>query len=114
MSSITINHEHYHVAIYPCRLKSVQNRYVGLLECNILWTSTSFFFSDWEKKLMSPQLRQQFEEKLTSMPAAESFYLLTTFANMAMARSNPADRSFVRAATLDLFQVSEHFFCCFL
>jgi hypothetical protein len=40
------------------------------------------------------------------MPDAESFYLLTTFANMAMARSDPADRGFVRAATLDLFQVS--------
>jgi hypothetical protein len=65
------------------------------------------FFPDWEKKLTSPQLRQQFEEKLTSMPDAESFYLLTTFANMAMARSDPADKSFVRAATLDLIQVSK-------
>lgn len=64
------------------------------------------FCPDWERKLMAPELRQQFEEKLTSMPDAESFYLLTTFANMAMARSDPADRSFVRAATLDLFQVS--------
>jgi hypothetical protein len=51
-------------------------------------------------------LRQQFEEKLVSMPDAESFYLLTTFANMALARSDPADASFVRAATLDLFEVS--------
>jgi hypothetical protein len=56
---------------------------------------------------MAPQLRQQFEEKLVSMPDAESFYLLTTFANMAMARSDPADASFVRAATLDLFEVSK-------
>jgi hypothetical protein len=56
---------------------------------------------------MAPELRQQVEEKLTSMPDAESFYLLTTFANMAMARSDPADRSFIRAATLDLFQVSK-------
>jgi hypothetical protein len=64
------------------------------------------FCPDWERRLMAPELRQQFEEKLTSMPDAESFYLLTTFANMAMARSDPADRSFVRAATLDLFQVS--------
>ncbi|PNF33683.1 hypothetical protein B7P43_G12333, partial [Cryptotermes secundus] len=63
------------------------------------------FCPDWERKLMAPELRQQFEEKLTSMPDAESFYLLTTFANMAMARSDPADRSFVHAATLDLFQV---------
>ncbi|XP_069674865.1 ectopic P granules protein 5 homolog isoform X3 [Periplaneta americana] len=61
--------------------------------------------TDWERKLLASQLRQQFEEKLTSMPDAESFYLLTTFANMAMARSDPEDRSFVRAATLDLFQV---------
>jgi hypothetical protein len=65
------------------------------------------FCSDWERKLTAPELRQQFEEKLTSMPDAESFYLLTTFANMAMARSDPEDRSFIRAATLDLFQVSK-------
>jgi len=61
---------------------------------------------------MSPQLQQQFEEKLTAMPDAESFYLLTTFANMAMARSDPADRSFVHAATLDLFQVRKPSISC--
>ncbi|KAK7871957.1 hypothetical protein R5R35_004755 [Gryllus longicercus] len=59
---------------------------------------------DWERKLSDPDLRIQFEEKLTTMPEAESYYLLTTFANMAMARGS-SDRDFVKAATLDLFQI---------
>lgn len=39
------------------------------------------------------------------MPGDESYFLLTTFANMAMARTF-TDYDFVRAATIDLFQVS--------
>ncbi|XP_066999967.2 ectopic P granules protein 5 homolog [Anabrus simplex] len=60
--------------------------------------------SDYGYKLIDDQLRLQFEEKLTTMPEAESYYLLTTFANMAMARG-PADKDFVREVTLDLFQI---------
>ncbi|XP_063226634.1 ectopic P granules protein 5 homolog [Bacillus rossius redtenbacheri] len=57
----------------------------------------------WEELVWSCELRQQFEEKLAAMPEAESFYLLTTFANMALARGN-ADEDFIRVVTLDLFQ----------
>ncbi|XP_076652381.1 ectopic P-granules autophagy protein 5 isoform X1 [Halictus rubicundus] len=59
---------------------------------------------DWEDKLSCPQLRKQFEEKLCNMPGDESYFLLTTFANMAMARVN-TDYDFVRATTIDLFQI---------
>jgi len=38
------------------------------------------------------------------MPGDESYFLLTTFANMAMARDYK-DYDFVRTTTIDLFQV---------
>ncbi|XP_020712165.2 ectopic P granules protein 5 homolog isoform X2 [Athalia rosae] len=60
--------------------------------------------SEWEAELNSSKLRKQFEEKLCEMPGDESYFLLTTFANMAMARLHD-DYQFVRAATIDLFQV---------
>ncbi|XP_031837862.1 ectopic P-granules autophagy protein 5 isoform X2 [Nomia melanderi] len=59
---------------------------------------------NWEDKLNCPQLRKQFEEKLCNLPGDESYFLLTTFANMAMARINK-DYDFVKATTLDLFQI---------
>ncbi|XP_043289159.1 ectopic P granules protein 5 homolog isoform X2 [Venturia canescens] len=59
---------------------------------------------DWDKELNKPQLRDAFEEKLSEMPGDESYFLLTTFANMAMARSNQ-DYDFIRATTIDLFQI---------
>ncbi|XP_049842891.1 ectopic P granules protein 5 homolog isoform X1 [Schistocerca gregaria] len=59
---------------------------------------------DWERRLADPQVQLQFEEKLTSMPEAESYYLLTTFANMAVARGSK-DADFVRCVTLDLLEV---------
>ncbi|XP_016841839.1 ectopic P granules protein 5 homolog isoform X2 [Nasonia vitripennis] len=60
--------------------------------------------AEWEIELNSPTLRKQFEEKLSNLPGDESYFLLTTFANMAMARSNQ-DYEFVRATTIDLFQI---------
>lgn len=65
-------------------------------------------FIEWEIELNSPTLRHNFEEKLSNLPGDESYFLLTTFANMAMSRSNQ-DYEFVRATTIDLFQVSLHF-----
>ncbi|XP_076670129.1 ectopic P-granules autophagy protein 5 isoform X3 [Andrena cerasifolii] len=59
---------------------------------------------NWESELNCAQLRKQFEEKLSSMPGDESYFLLTTFANMAMARADK-DYDFVKAATIDLFQI---------
>ncbi|XP_058795354.1 ectopic P granules protein 5 homolog isoform X2 [Phymastichus coffea] len=61
-------------------------------------------FSEWEMELNSPILRKQFEEKLSNLPGDESYFLLTTFANMSMAR-NTQDYEFVRATTIDLFQI---------
>ncbi|XP_076238292.1 ectopic P-granules autophagy protein 5 [Calliopsis andreniformis] len=59
---------------------------------------------NWEDELNCPQLRKLFEDKLGSMPGDESYFLLTTFANMAMARVNK-DYDFVKATTIDLFQI---------
>ncbi|XP_011503160.1 PREDICTED: ectopic P granules protein 5 homolog [Ceratosolen solmsi marchali] len=59
---------------------------------------------EWENKLNSQTLRIEFEEKLSNLPGDESYFLLTTFANMAMARTNQ-DYKFVQAATIDLFQI---------
>lgn len=60
--------------------------------------------SEWEAELNSQKLYKQFEEKLSNLPGDESYFLLTTFANMAMARSKN-DYEFVRATTIDLFQI---------
>ncbi|XP_053972222.1 ectopic P granules protein 5 homolog [Hylaeus volcanicus] len=65
---------------------------------------SSIQVQDWENELNCPQLRKKFEEKLSNMPGDESYYLLTTFANMAMARIDK-DYDFVRATTIDLFQI---------
>ncbi|KOC63484.1 Ectopic P granules protein 5 like protein, partial [Habropoda laboriosa] len=59
---------------------------------------------DWINELNSLQLRTKFEEKLSSMPGDESYFLLTTFANMALARADK-DYDFVRTTTIDLFQI---------
>ncbi|XP_014236749.1 ectopic P granules protein 5 homolog isoform X1 [Trichogramma pretiosum] len=58
----------------------------------------------WEMDLNSASTRKIFEEKLSHLPGDESYFLLTTFANMAMARTYQ-DYEFVRAATIDLFQI---------
>lgn len=41
------------------------------------------------------------------MPGDESYFLLTTFANMAIARGYQ-DYDFVRTTTIDLFQVHKY------
>ncbi|KAK0092983.1 hypothetical protein PV326_000174 [Microctonus aethiopoides] len=61
-------------------------------------------FEQWENQLNIPSLRKQFEEKLIDMPGDESYFLLTTFTNMAMARTI-RDYDFIRATTIDLFQI---------
>ncbi|XP_008546899.1 ectopic P granules protein 5 homolog [Microplitis demolitor] len=58
---------------------------------------------EWETELNSSLLKQ-FEEKLIDMPGDESYFLLTTFANMAMARTF-RDYDFIRATTIDLFRI---------
>ncbi|CAK9832986.1 Ectopic P granules protein 5 homolog [Anthophora retusa] len=59
---------------------------------------------DWINDLNSLELRTKFEEKLSNMPGDESYFLLTTFANMAMARADK-DYDFVKTTTIDLFQI---------
>ncbi|XP_043252581.1 ectopic P granules protein 5 homolog isoform X1 [Colletes gigas] len=66
--------------------------------------TASISLQNWENELNCPQLRKKFEEKLSNIPGDESYYLLTTFANMAMARDDK-DYDFVRATTMDLFQI---------
>lgn len=60
--------------------------------------------SDWEAEVNRPQICEQFEEKLGNMPGDESYFLLTTFANMALARGLQ-DYNFVKTTTIDLFQI---------
>jgi len=58
------------------------------------------------KELVSQSdLRRQFEEKLPELGAAEVYYLLNTFANMALARSE-TDLDFIQFCTMDILQVS--------
>ncbi|XP_066590073.1 ectopic P granules protein 5 homolog isoform X2 [Prorops nasuta] len=59
---------------------------------------------NWMEELTCSRLSKQFEDKLCKMPGDESYFLLTTFANMAMARGLE-DYDFIRATTLDLFQI---------
>ncbi|OAD55806.1 Ectopic P granules protein 5 like protein, partial [Eufriesea mexicana] len=59
---------------------------------------------DWINELNSSQLRAKFEEKLSNMPGDESYFLLTTFANMALSRTDK-DYDFVKTTTIDLFQL---------
>lgn len=60
--------------------------------------------SDYRDKLWERDCREQFEEKLEKLEDAEVYYLLNTYANMALARSND-DMEFILAATMDLLQV---------
>jgi hypothetical protein len=66
--------------------------------------SHSYIFTDWQMEIQKPQFREEFECKLSAMPEAEIYFLLNTFAAMALARG-PEDADFILAATLDLFQV---------
>lgn len=70
--------------------------------------SNRLFIQDLESELNSSTVRKQFEEKLSKMPGDESYFLLTTFANMALAREHQ-DYDFIRATTIDLFQVSNRY-----
>ncbi|XP_076173051.1 ectopic P-granules autophagy protein 5 isoform X2 [Ptiloglossa arizonensis] len=87
-----------------------------LISTNTLWqifyilhtdsaqTTSGVCIQNWENELNCPQLHKKFEEILSSMPADESYYLLTTFANMAMARGDK-DYDFVKATTINLFRI---------
>ncbi|XP_050307718.1 ectopic P granules protein 5 homolog [Anthonomus grandis grandis] len=59
---------------------------------------------DFKKLIWEQELRGQFEEKLCSLQDAEVYYLLNTFANMALAR-NEGDMEFIHSAAMDVLQV---------
>lgn len=67
---------------------------------------------NYEGRLWETAMRNQFEEKLGLLSDAEIYYLLNTFANMALARSK-TDMDFIEAATVDLLQVQFVFLSCF-
>ncbi|KAK9711672.1 hypothetical protein QE152_g25342 [Popillia japonica] len=60
--------------------------------------------TDYSEKLWNMNMRNQFEEKLNSLEDSESYYLLNTFANMALLR-NSEDIDFIEAATCDLLHI---------
>lgn len=60
--------------------------------------------TDYSQKLWDMNVRNQFEEKLNSLEDSESYYLLNTFANMALLRSAD-DMDFIEAAMHDLLHV---------
>ncbi|XP_059479588.1 ectopic P granules protein 5 homolog [Neocloeon triangulifer] len=87
----------------------------NVASCQVLWQlfhllhheyqqemTWSNYHIDWKKEMSI--LNEEFESKLSSMPEAEVYFLLNTFANMAMARG-PEDADFVLTITLDLFRV---------
>lgn len=61
---------------------------------------------EYSKEIGEPELRAQFEEKLGGLEDDEIYYLLNTFANMALARSQE-DIDFIYSATVGLLKV-----CC--
>lgn len=60
--------------------------------------------ADFRKMIWEKQLRSHFEEKLYNLDDAEAYYLLNTFANMALAR-NEIDIDFIYSSTMDILQV---------
>lgn len=59
---------------------------------------------DYSKKIWEEELRAQFEEKLGTLEDGEVYYLLNTFANMALERPE-SDVDFIYSATMDLLKV---------
>lgn len=60
--------------------------------------------ADYGKKLWVSSFRTQLEEKLASLADDELYYLLNTFANMALARPS-GEVEFIKAVTKDLLEV---------
>lgn len=65
--------------------------------------------TDYKENIWDKSLRSAFEDKLCTIADAESYYLLNTFANMALARKED-DMEFIHDSVMDLLQVI-HFFC---
>ena len=59
---------------------------------------------NWTEALSSPDLQLQFEEKCSEAGESEVYFLLSAFANMAIARDSE-EKLFIERAVLDLFDV---------
>ncbi|KAF7993173.1 hypothetical protein HCN44_006233 [Aphidius gifuensis] len=60
--------------------------------------------NQFENESKTGNLWRQFDEKLSEMQEEESYFLISTFANMALARSE-CDIEFICATTVDLFRI---------
>lgn len=60
--------------------------------------------TDYESKLWDPYVRSQYQEKIVNLSDAECYYLLNTFTNMALARSED-DIAFIKAIVRDLMEI---------
>nr|CAH7757239.1 unnamed protein product [Callosobruchus chinensis] len=60
--------------------------------------------TDYSTRIWEDELWTQFEEKLSTLEDAEIYYLLNTFANMALARTE-ADMEFIQSAMIDLLKI---------
>lgn len=66
---------------------------------------------DFQEKISQSAFLEQFNSIVVDVPAEDMYYLLQTFASMAMARDT-VDIDFIRCITTDLFKVSfldQHF-----
>ena len=63
------------------------------------------FFLDLPIMVRDPSLRTKFEEGFSQMDDNEQAYLITAFANMAIARDDPKDKGFIERVALDIFSV---------
>ncbi|XP_044731405.1 ectopic P granules protein 5 homolog [Chrysoperla carnea] len=61
--------------------------------------------NDIIKDLNSASFKMQFEEIVKKLPDAEIYYLLQTFANMALSRTQKDDWDFIQLATINLLHV---------
>ncbi|KAK5643248.1 hypothetical protein RI129_007093 [Pyrocoelia pectoralis] len=94
------------LAVVPYHLVSMQTlwKIFYLLhddDANIVDSPSSV---DFKQKIWSESLRDQFEEKLSQLDDAESYYLINTFANMVLAREE-TDMEFIKIGTMDLLQI---------
>ncbi|CAK8671082.1 unnamed protein product [Clavelina lepadiformis] len=67
--------------------------------------SSGYSRQDWLDFIQDPDTKLAFEEQLSTMPANEVVYLLTTFANLAQARPC-TERHLINTIVVDIFKVS--------
>lgn len=65
-----------------------------------------FFFKpiDFKVKIFLPDFLNKFNDTIIDVPAEDMYYLLQTFASMALSREI-ADYEFINRVTIDIFKV---------